>query len=92
MESYCKSLSSTQSLYGMLCCDACFTKHGSVCFGADTNDITSTSMNTKQTPGSSAIGTLRTASSGHLLFLLQVVSDILGQRQVICMYQLGSAY
>lgn len=53
-------------------------------FGAYTKDITLTSMNTKQTSGSSAIGTLRTASSGHLLFLLQVVSDILGQGQVIC--------
>lgn len=61
-------------------------------FGAYTKDVTLTSMNTKQTPGPSAIGTLRTASSRHWLFLLQVVSDILGQRQVICMYQLGSAY
>lgn len=32
MESYCKSLSSTQSLYGMLCCDARCTQHGTLCF------------------------------------------------------------
>lgn len=39
-------------------------------FGAYTKNVTLTPINTKQTPGSSGIGALKSTTNGHMLFLL----------------------